>query len=51
MDMGRTTPRERKGATRKELKYAAWGTIIGMFFPCKPSYKKHYLIRELIVSL
>lgn len=32
IEMGQTTLRERKGATRKELKYAAWDTIIGMFF-------------------
>lgn len=32
IDMGRTTLSERKGATRKELKYAAWDTTIGMFF-------------------
>jgi NRAMP (natural resistance-associated macrophage protein)-like metal ion transporter len=32
IDKGRTTLKERKGATKKELKYAAWDTIIGMFF-------------------
>jgi NRAMP (natural resistance-associated macrophage protein)-like metal ion transporter len=32
IEMGRTTLREREGATKKELKYAAWDTIIGMFF-------------------
>jgi NRAMP (natural resistance-associated macrophage protein)-like metal ion transporter len=32
ISMGRTTLRQRKGATNKELKYAAWDTIIGMLF-------------------
>ncbi len=30
--MGRTTLQQRKGATKKELKYAAWDVMTGMFF-------------------
>ena len=30
--MGRTTLKQRKGATNSELKYAAWDVAIGMFF-------------------
>lgn len=32
ISMGRTTLRQRKGASNEELKYAAWDTIIGMLF-------------------
>jgi Mn2+/Fe2+ NRAMP family transporter len=32
ISMGRKTLRERKGATYAELKHAAWGTNVGMFF-------------------
>jgi NRAMP (natural resistance-associated macrophage protein)-like metal ion transporter len=32
ISMGRTRLTQRKGATKKELKYAAWDTIIGMLF-------------------
>jgi len=32
ISMGRTTLRERQGATKQELRYARWDTAIGMFF-------------------
>ena len=32
IEMGRTTLKQRKGATDNELKYAAWDVITGMFF-------------------
>lgn len=32
IEMGRTTLKQRKGATDNELKYAAWDVLTGMFF-------------------